>query len=407
MPNIARRSVQMPNSPIRKLVGYALEAESRGLKVHYLNIGQPDLPSPKEFWEAIEGCKFDRLEYANSLGVADLRQAFVDYYQGKGVSINLGDVLVTNGGSEAALIAFLTLFDPGDEVVVLEPIYANFLTFAAAAGVRLVPVATTIENHFALPSIEEFADAITERTRGILLCNPSNPTGTVYPPAQLHEIAQLVKDRDLFLIVDEVYGDFYYGDDSCLSALQVEGIESRTVIMDSASKKLSLCGARVGFLVSRNADVMAGALKFAQARLSVPTLDQIGVANCLRHTPREYFDAVRKEYIERRDLLQRELALMPGVVCPEIHGAFYAMVRLPIDDSDRFCEWMIREFELENETLLLAPASGFYITPGRGKDEVRIAYVLETERLKRAMAVLRGALAAYPQVTERVHAATA
>lgn len=385
----------MPDSPIRRLVKHALAAEAAGITVHYLNIGQPDLASPQEFWDGIAACDFDRLEYEHSLGNIGLREAFVEHYARRGKPLELDDILVTNGGSEAALVAFLTLFDPGDEVIVVEPLYANFLSFAAAAGVTLVPVTTTIENHFALPATEQLVAKISARTRGILLCNPTNPTGTVYPPAQLKEIARVVKEHDLFLVVDEVYGDFYYGDDSCLSALQVAGIEDQTIILDSASKKLSLCGARVGFMVSKNHEVMTQALKFAQARLSVPTLEQIGVANCLRNTPRSYFDAVRTQYIERRDLVQRELALMPGVLCPEIHGAFYAMVRLPVADSDAFCEWLVRDFRLDGETLLLAPASGFYITPGKGRDEVRIAYVLEVGRLQRAMRVLAAALDEY------------
>lgn len=396
MPKIANRSFLIPDSPIRKLVQYALDAEAAGTTVHYLNIGQPDIDPPTEFWDGVKAYGSRQLAYEHSLGNPELRDAFAAYYQGRGVAITIQDMMVTNGGSEAAFIAFLTLFDPGDEVVVIEPFYANFASYAAAAGIVLVPVTTHIEDSFSLPPVEAIASKVGPKTRGILLCNPTNPTGTAYPPAAMLEIAKIARALDLFLIVDEVYGDFYYGEEPYLSILQVEGMEDLAVVMDSASKKLSLCGARVGFLVSRNQSVMKGALKFGMARLSVPTLEQAGVAHCLRHTKQTYFDDVRHRYIERRDLIHNRLSSIPGVVCPDIDGAFYAMVRLPVDDSDRFCEWMIKSFRHRNQTLLLAPASGFYITEGLGKDEVRIAYVLKPAKLHEAMDVLEAALQAYP-----------
>jgi len=396
MPNVASRTATMPSSPIRKLVDFALAAEAEGTTVHYLNIGQPDIHSPKEFWDAISGCDLKLLEYEHSAGHADLREAIAQHYRDRGIPVETADVMVTNGGSEATLFAFLTLFDPGDEVIVVEPFYANYAGFAVAAGIKLVPITTHIEENFDLPSSDVIANALTPRTKGILLCNPSNPTGTVYPPEQLRSIARLAKERDLFLIVDEVYRDFYYGVEDLLSVLQIEGLEQQAVMIDSASKKYSLCGARVGFLVTKNREVLAGALKYGQARLSVPTLEQMGVANSLRLTPQSYFDAVRDEYIGRRNLVTQELGRMPGVMCPKIDGAFYAIVRLPIDDSDRFCEWMVREFRHEGQTVLLAPARGFYLTPGEGLAEVRIAYVLDKTRLQQAMNVLAAALVAYP-----------
>lgn len=386
----------MPSSPIRRLVDFAVASEKDGVKVHYLNIGQPDIKAPKEFWEALDSCGLELLEYAHSAGIAGLREAIAADYVKRGIPVDASDVMVTNGGSEATLFAFLSCFDPGDEVIVVEPFYANYAGFAVASGIRLLPITTRIEEDFALPASAEIAARLTDKTKGILLCNPSNPTGTVYSPSELREIARIAKERDIFLIVDEVYRDFYYGDEELLSVMQIEGMEQNAVMIDSASKKFSLCGARVGFLVTKNRDVIAGALKYGQARLSVPTLEQMGVEASLRRTPKSYFDEVREEYVQRRDLVVSELGKMPGVLCPRIDGAFYAVVRLPIDNSDRFCEWMVKEFRHEGETVLLAPASGFYLTPGEGANEVRIAYVLDRDRLQRAMNVLSAALLAYP-----------
>jgi aspartate aminotransferase len=386
----------MPSSPIRRLVDFAVAAQTEGVQVHYLNIGQPDIESPVEFWGAVEACDLKVVEYTHSAGTATLREAVAADYRRRGIEVKPEDVLVTTGGSEATLFAFLTLFDPGDEVIVVEPFYANYSGFAVAAGIDLVPITTRIEEDFALPESEEIATRIGPRTKGILLCNPSNPTGTVYAPDQLREIARIAKERDLFLLVDEVYRDFYYGDEDLLSVLQIEGMERHAVMIDSASKKFSLCGSRIGFLVSRNHDVLTGALKYGQARLSVPSLEQIGVEACLRATPPSYFEAVRAEYIARRDLLVAGLAAIPGVVVPRVDGAFYAVVRLPVDDGDAFCQWLVKDFRYENQTVLLAPASGFYLTPGAGRDEVRIAYVLDRARLAAAIEVLAAALAVYP-----------
>ncbi|HWA84083.1 MAG TPA: pyridoxal phosphate-dependent aminotransferase [Fimbriimonadaceae bacterium] len=396
MPSISVRATALPNSPIRKLVDYAIEAEKKGLQVHYLNIGQPDVESPPAFWDAVSSAHIKTLAYSHSAGIAPLRESIAKNYRSLGIDVDTSNILVTTGGSEATLMTFLSCFDPGDEVIVVEPFYANYAGFAVVAGITLVPITTKIEEDFALPSTATIQSKVTARTRGILLCNPSNPTGTVFSPEQLREIGQLAKERDLFLIVDEVYRDFYYGSQGLLSVLQIEGLEQNAVMLDSASKKFSLCGARVGFLVTRNTAVLASALKYGQARLASPTLDQIGVAACFDHTPPSYFSAVRKEYQARRDIVVSELAKMPGVVCPTIDGAFYAIVRLPVDDTDRFCEWLVREFQIDGQTLLLAPASGFYVTPGLGKQEVRIAYVLDQDRLKAAMKVLAAALAAYP-----------
>lgn len=395
MPSLAQRTLAMPSSPIRRLVDFAVDAQARGVHVHYLNIGQPDVYSPEPFWRTVANPGFATLEYSHSAGIAELRTAVAEDYRKKGIPVEPADVMVTTGGSEAVLLAFLSCFDPGDEVVVVEPFYANYAGFATAAGVSLKALTTHIEEDFALPPPETFEAALGPRTKGILLCNPSNPTGTVYSPDSLRQIAAMAKARDLFLIVDEVYRDFYYGTESLLSVLQIDGLEANAIMVDSASKKYSLCGARVGFLVTKNAEVLAGALKYGQARLAAPTLDQMGVAACLREVGPDYFAAVKAEYQSRRNALVEGLRAIPGVVTPKIEGAFYAVVRLPVDDADRFCEWLVKEFSYEGETVLLAPASGFYSTPGQGKDEVRIAYVLEESKLRRATRILAEALKAY------------
>ena len=395
MPTLAQRTLAMPSSPIRRLVDFAVDAQARGVHVHYLNIGQPDVHSPEPFWRAVANPGVKTLEYSHSAGIAELRDALAADYRKKGIPVNHADILVTTGGSEAVLLTFLACFDPGDEVVVVEPFYANYAGFATAAGITLKPLTTRIEDDFALPSPETFEAALGPRTKGILLCNPSNPTGTVYSPESLKRIATLARERDLYLIVDEVYRDFYYGDEELLSVLEIEGLEENAIMIDSASKKFSLCGARVGYMVTKNRAVIAGALKYGQARLAAPTLDQMGVAACLREVGPEYFAEVREEYMARRNALVEGLRAIPGVVVPKIEGAFYAVVRLPVEDSDVFCEWLVCEFSYEGETVLLAPASGFYLTPGEGKDEVRIAYVLEESKLRRAVAILAAGLKAW------------
>lgn len=396
MPNLAIRTETMPSSPIRRLVDYANRAEARGVHVHYLNIGQPDVHSPAAFWSAVKQTEIKTLEYSHSAGTAGLRAALAEHYQQHGIEVGVENILVTNGGSEAALFAILCCCNPGDEVIVVEPFYANYAGFAVTAGVTLVPLTARIGDDFRLPTADEIEAVITPRTKAILLCNPSNPTGTVFGVSALAEISEIAVKHDLFLIGDEVYREFYYGSETLQSVLQLEGLEDRTVMIDSASKKFSLCGSRVGFFVTKNLDLIAAALKFGQARLSAPTLDMIGVEAALRNTPPTYFAEVKAEYMARRDVLVSGLKAIPGVVVPPIDGAFYAVVELPIDDSDRFCQWMVEEFSFEGETVLMAPATGFYISPGLGKKEVRIAYVLDQDRLRRAMKCLAAGLLAYP-----------
>lgn len=386
----------MPSSPIRRLVDFALAAEARGTQVHYLNIGQPDVHSPEPFWRTVRETRIATLEYSHSAGIPSLRAAAAEHYQSRGIAISAADVMVTNGGSEACLLAMLACLNPGDEALVVEPFYANYAGFAVTAGVELRPLTARIEDDFALPSAEVIAAAITPRTRAIVICNPSNPTGTAYGAETMRAIGELALKHDLWLIGDEVYRDFYYGSEDLVSVLQLPGLEDRAVMLDSASKKFSLCGARVGFLATRNAEVVASALKFAQSRLSAPTLDMMGVEACLRETGDDYFAAVREEYRHRRDTLVAGLGSIPGVRVPKIDGAFYALVELPVADTDAFCEWIVTEFSHEGETVLMAPASGFYLTPGRGKREVRLAYVLDSARLTRAVECLRAALIAYP-----------
>jgi aspartate aminotransferase len=392
----------MPNSPIRKLVAFAVEAERNGTHVHYLNIGQPDVASPDAFWEAVREVRIKTLEYGHSAGIEPLRVAAAKHYRSRGLDVEPADILVTTGGSEACLFAFLACFDPGDEVIVVEPFYANYTAFAKIAGVTLVPLLTKIEDDFQPPSAQEIGSRITPKTKGILICNPSNPTGAAYPAETLVSLGEIAKQRNLYLLLDEVYRDFYYGKEELLSVLQLHGLTQNAVMLDSASKKFSLCGARIGFFVSKNRDLIGAALKFGQARLSSPTLDQVGVEACLLNTPESYFEEMREEYMARRDLILRRLKRMPGVVCPKVEGAFYAIIRLPVADADEFCEWMVSKFSYRGQTVLLAPASGFYATPGLGKNEVRIAYVLEEARLDEAMDVLEQALVAYAARLEPV-----
>ncbi len=390
----------MPASPIRKLARYSDEAKARGIEVFHLNIGQPDVPSPKEFWEAIHSSNLEVLEYSPSPGLTPLREGMAAHYAENGINVQPSEICVTTAGSEALLFAMQACLDPGDEVIVPEPMYANYISFGRAAGVNVVPITTRIEDSFALPSIEAFAEKITPRTKAILVCNPGNPTGAIYSEDQLEQLRQLVLDKNLFLIADEVYRIFNYTGKPIKSVLQMEGLEDRAVMIDSVSKRYSLCGARVGFLVSRNPEINDAALRMAQARLSPPTLEQIGVMGALK-APQSYFDEVREEYRKRRDLLVRRIRGIQGAVCPEIDGAFYATVRLPVEDADNFAQWLLEHFDYNGKTVMVAPASGFYETPGLGKDEVRIAYVLNEQRLNEAMDCLEAALAAYPRTVVR------
>ncbi len=396
MPGISQRGIEVPASPIRRLMPFAEAAVASGVKIFHLNIGQPDIHSPAEFWEGVRDPKYKVLEYANSIGHASLRERTAAWYQRIGIDIVSANLIVTTAGSEALRFAMLVCLNPGDEVIVPEPLYANYIGFSVEAGVNVVAIPSRIEDDFALPSTEEFEKRITPRTKAILICNPSNPTGGVYSRAQIEQLADLVKRHNLYLIADEVYRDFNYTDEPVVSVLQIPGLEKHAVMIDSVSKRFSLCGARIGFLVSRNAEVIQAATKFAQARLSPPTLEQFGVERALDHTPRSYFDAIVEEYRGRRDLLVSRLSQMDGVVCPRIDGAFYAMVRLPIDDSDRFCQWMLETFRHDGQTVMMAPGTGFYTDHTLGTNEVRIAYVLNQDALGTAMDCLHQALSVYP-----------
>lgn len=385
----------MPASPIRRLALVAERAVSDGVHVHHLNIGQPDIESPPEFWAAVRGTDKRVLDYAPSPGYTWLREKLAAYYQGIGIDVSGTQVVVTTAGSEALLFAMMACLDPGDEAILPEPCYANYIGFAVAAGVRIVPITTVVEADFRLPTAAEFERRLSSRTRAILLCNPSNPTGTVYSREQLHDLRDLALKHDLFVLSDEVYRDFNYTGEPITSALQIEGLERHAVMLDSASKRYSLCGARIGFLASRIEQVVDAATRLCQARLSPPTLEQLGVGACF-DLPASYYDGVRREYQARRDYLVERLRAMPGVVVPRIDGAFYAMVRLPIDDCDAFCRWLLEEFRLNGETVMLAPGTGFYETEGLGRDEARVAYVLGRPALDRALDCLESALAAYP-----------
>ncbi len=396
MPQASTRAHLAPPSPIRKLAPYADAAKAKGIDVIHLNIGQPDIEAPEEFWTALGAKRPKVLEYSHSAGNPTLRaKARASYKAQLGVELNDSELMVTTAGSEALVFAMMACLNPGDEIIIPEPFYANYLGFAVLAGVTVVPITTYLDQDFALPSIEAFEEKITPRTKAILICNPSNPTGTIYSAAQLHALAEVVRKHDLYLMADEVYREFNYTSEPVLSVLQLPGLEQNAVMVDSVSKRFSLCGARLGFLVSKNAEVMSGALRFGQARLSPPALAQIGVEGALEAGP-DYFDQVRGEYRARRDRLVQRLSEIPGAKCPKIDGAFYATVRLPIDDGDKFCQWLLEEFSHEGATVMVSPASGFYATPGLGKDEVRFAYVLEEGRLDRAMDCLKVALQVYP-----------
>jgi aspartate aminotransferase len=394
MPKISQRGHDMPPSPIRKLVPYADGAKARGVHVYHLNIGQPDLPTPAQFMETVRNAQVDTIEYSPSGGFPSLIEKFAQYYRKLGLPVQKENLIVTTGGSEALLFAFMSCLDPGDEVIVPEPFYANYNGFAIASGTKVTPINTRIEDNFDLPEIEEFEKLITARTKAILICNPSNPTGKLYDQAALEKLRDVVKKHDLFLFVDEVYREFVYDGQVHYSALKLEGVDQNVVIVDSISKRYAACGARIGMVVSHNKEVMAAAMKFAQARLSPPTLEQIG-AEGLTDLPQSYFDDVNAEYVSRRDTMVRELRKIPGVLVPEVSGAFYMVVRLPVDDTEKFCQWILESFQYNGATVMLAPASGFYSTPGLGRDEVRIAYVLEKPELVLACECLHQALKAY------------
>lgn len=395
MPTISEKGRVMPPSPIRKLAPYADEARRKGRKIFHLNIGQPDIPTPEVALNAIRNLQQKVIEYSHSAGNETYRRKLAGFYRSIGIKTNFTDILVTTGGSEAISFALMTCINEGEEVITPEPFYANYNGFAVAAGVKIVPVTSYITNDFALPPIAEIEKKITEKTRGIIICNPNNPTGYLYSFEELLQIRDIVKKHDLFLFADEAYREFCYDGMEHFSAMNLEGIEQNVVLVDSVSKRYSECGVRIGALVSRNSEVISAALKFAQARLSPPGLGQI-VAEASIDTPPEYFREVNREYSARRDFMVDALNKMPGVYCPRPKGAFYTVARLPVDDSDKFAQWLLEEFGYMNQTVMVAPASGFYSTRGLGKNEVRIAYVLNIEDLKNAMETLAEALRVYP-----------
>ena len=385
----------MPPSPIRKLVPFSDAARQRGIKVYHLNIGQPDIPTPEVALEAIRNNSLEVIEYSHSAGNESYRRKLAAYYQKIGVSIDHNQIITTTGGSEAIIFALMSCLNVDDELIVAEPFYANYNGFSITSGVKVVPITSKIEDGFALPSIEEFEKHISPKTKGIIICNPNNPTGYLYSREELEKLAALIKKYDLFLFSDEVYREFCYDGNQHFSAMNLKGIEENVVLLDSVSKRYSMCGVRIGALISRNKEVISTALKFGQARLSPPSLGQIAAEAAL-DTPRDYFEKVYIEYMNRRNFMVETLNKIPGVLCPMPHGAFYTIARLPVDDADIFCEWLLKEFAWHNQTVMLAPASGFYNTPGLGKNEVRIAYVLKIDDLKKALECLAEGLKVYP-----------
>lgn len=385
----------MPASPIRKLVPLANAAKARGVKVYHLNIGQPDIPTPEVALEAMRKIDREILEYSPSEGLLSLRKKLKDYYQRFKIDVDVDDIIVTTGGSEAVLFAFMATLDPGDEIIVPEPAYANYMAFAISAGAKIVTVPSSIEEGFALPPVERFEELITPRTKGILICNPNNPTGYLYTQKEMNQLRDIVKKYDLFLYSDEVYREFCYTGAPYISAFHLKGIEEQVVLIDSVSKRYSECGIRVGAIITKHKELKQNVIKFCQARLSPPLLGQI-VAEASIDAPEEYMLKTYNEYVERRKFLIDGLNRIPGCYSPIPMGAFYTVVKLPVDDADKFCEWCLQEFEYEGETVFMAPASGFYTTPGVGRNEVRMAYVLNKEDLGRALKVLGKALEAYP-----------
>ena len=394
MPVISQRGIEIPSSPIRKLTPLANNAKARGIKVYHLNIGQPDLPTPESALDAVR--KVDRkvLEYSPSQGFLSLRKKLAEYYSKYRIELSPDDIIVTSGGSEAVLFAFMTCLNPGDEIIIPEPAYANYMAFAVSAGAVIKTVPSSIETGFALPPVEKFEELITERTKAILICNPNNPTGYLYSRKEMNQIRDLVKKYDLYLFSDEVYREFIYTGSPYISAFHLDGLENNVVLIDSVSKRYSECGIRIGALVTKNKAVRDAVMKFCQARLSPPLLGQI-VAEASIDGTEEYSADVYEQYVERRKCLIDGLNKIPGVYSPIPMGAFYTMVRLPVDDAEKFCSWCLTDFDYEGETIMMAPGSGFYATPGMGRDEVRIAYALNIEDLKRAVIILEKALEAY------------
>ncbi|MCC7520080.1 MAG: pyridoxal phosphate-dependent aminotransferase [Flavobacteriaceae bacterium] len=395
MPNISKKGLQMPASPIRKLVPYAEEAKKRGVKVYHLNIGQPDIKTPQIALDAVKNSNIEVLEYSRSEGSEIYRTKLAGYYAQKNIKVSAQDIVVTTGGSEALLFAIGSITDVGDEIIIPEPFYANYNGFTTASGVKVVPVVSSIDTAFALPPIEEFEKLITPHTKAILICNPGNPTGYMYSHEEIIKLKDLVLQHDLFLIADEVYREFVYDGLKHFSVMEEDGLDEHAIMIDSVSKRYSMCGARIGCLVTKNKEVIATVLKFAQARLSPPTYEQIAAEAALE-TPDSYFKEVNQEYRERRDVLIHELRKIPGVKVPLPKGAFYCVVELPVNDADDFAQWLLEKFDDQKETVMVAPASGFYSTPGKGKKEVRMAYVLKKDDLIRSVEILAKALKVYP-----------
>ena len=395
MPKISERGIDMPESPIRKLAPLASAAKRRGTKVYHLNIGQPDLPTPKEGLDVLKNIDRTLLEYSPSQGFLRYREKLTHYYEKFDIHLSADDIIITAGGSEAVLFAFLSCLNPGDEIIVPEPAYANYMAFAISAGAKIRTIATTIEEGFALPKVEKFEELINERTRAILICNPNNPTGYLYTRREMNQIRDLVKKYDLYLFSDEVYREFIYTGSPYISACHLEGIEQNVVLIDSVSKRYSECGIRIGALITKNEEVRNAVMKFCQARLSPPLIGQLIAEASLDATP-EYSREIYDEYVERRKCLIDGLNRIPGVYSPIPMGAFYTVAKLPVDDADKFCEWCLTDFEYEGETIMMAPASGFYSEEGYGKNEVRIAYAIDKQDLKRAIFLLGKALEQYP-----------
>ena len=395
MPAISKKGRSMPASPIRKLVPFAEAAKKRGVKVYHLNIGQPDIETPEVALRAVRNFDQKVVEYSHSAGILSYRKKLVEYYKRYEINITADDIIVGAGGSEAILFAMNSCMDPGDEIIIPEPFYANYNGFAVNAGIKVVPIPSQIEDGFALPPISEFEKAITPKTKAIIICNPNNPTGYLYSQSELETLKEIVLKHDLFLFSDEVYREFCYDGKKHFSVMHMSGLDENVVLIDSVSKRYSACGIRIGAMISKNKELMATALKFAQARLSPPTFGQVA-AEAAIDTPDEYFKNVLKEYLARRNVVVESINKMKGAFCPNPSGAFYVVAKLPIDDSDKFCQWLLEDFNYQSQTVMLAPATGFYATKGKGLDEVRISYVLKVEDLKNAMKCLEEALKVYP-----------
>ncbi len=395
---LSNRGNQMPSSPIRRLVPFADKAVEQGKHVYYLNIGQPDIKTPDSFMNPIKNLDMPVLAYGPSAGLTSLRKKLVEYYKRFDIHVNYEDILITTGGSEAIIFTLMAICDPGDEVIIPEPFYTNYNGFAMEAGVNIVPITSGIEDDFQLPAIESIAEKITSKTRAIMICNPNNPTGYVYSEDELQALRQLALTHDLYLLSDEVYREFLYDGKTHTSVMHLKDIDDRAIMLDSVSKRYSACGARIGMIVTKNKEVISTALKFGMARLCPPTIEQIGTEAGI-DTPQQYFDEVIEEYKERRDVMVSLLREIPGVVAPKPTGAFYLIARLPVDNADKFAQWLLTDFNVENETVMVAPANGFYSTKGLGQNEVRIAYVLNVNDIRKAMHILAEALKAYPGKT--------